>query len=82
MRDFCNIMKAVLPCDNRMWTWNHITDLVDSMGAWEVGKNYRCLPLCGNCRLHIFDENDYITPCPRCNPHDGSVIVDPSEMVL
>ena len=80
MRDFCDILKAVLPEDNSMWTWNHVTDLVDSMGTWEVGENYRRLPLCGNCRLHVFEEYDYATPCPKCNV-DGGPKVNPSVIV-
>jgi hypothetical protein len=72
MTDFCDIMKAVLPPDNKMWTWKHIQNLTDQMGDWRVGKDYIRLPLCGTCRLHIFAEDDHTTLCPKCNPPDGT----------
>jgi hypothetical protein len=82
MMDFCDILKCCLPPDNTMWTWGHIHNLIDSMGEWKVGQDYRRLPLCWSCTLYIFAENDYTTLCPRCNPSEGVAEADesPSEV--
>lgn len=68
MSDFCNILKVALPEDNKMWTWKHVQNLVDAMGTWRVGQDYHRYPLCYICHEHIFEENDYGSPCPNgCN---------------
>ena len=72
MSDFCDILKAVLPTDNKMWTWVHVQNVIHQMGDWHVGCDYIRLPLCGTCRLHIFAENDFSTLCPKCNPPAGN----------
>jgi hypothetical protein len=77
MRDFCDILKTVLPPDNRMWTWSHINNVIDQMGEWRAGRDYHRLPLCLNCKLHLFAETDFETLCPRCNdPADTDATVN------